>query len=82
MMSGRSTVVVAWGDEDVEEILEKCCERLDLEDDGGTMELWHGSDKVPDDGTEVKDWPGVQSRGEISEYDLVIRRDESSDSSD
>eukprot|EP00971_Amphidinium_carterae_P221126 4390149-Amphidinium_carterae.1 len=39
------------------------------------MELWYGSDRVPDD-DHVEDWPGVQPRGEISEYQVVLTHDE------
>eukprot|EP00971_Amphidinium_carterae_P002960 58076-Amphidinium_carterae.1 len=59
-------------------VLHKCRSKLGLvrlEDDGSTMELLHCSGKrVPCDGTEVLDWPGVQPLGEISEYQLVITR--------
>eukprot|EP00971_Amphidinium_carterae_P234560 4654503-Amphidinium_carterae.2 len=75
MLSGRSTVVAAEDDDFAEDVLERCRERLGLADvDGSTMELWHGSDKVPDDDTEVQDWPGIQPRDEISEYQLVVTR--------
>eukprot|EP00971_Amphidinium_carterae_P172503 3419170-Amphidinium_carterae.1 len=72
MLSGRSTVMAAEGDEDVESVLGFCCERLALADDGSTLELWHGQDIVPHDRTApVRDWPGVQPKGSISEYQLV-----------
>eukprot|EP00971_Amphidinium_carterae_P118035 2338524-Amphidinium_carterae.1 len=72
MLSGRSTVVAADSDDHVEHVLAQCRERLGLADDA--MQLWHGSgERVPDD-TEVRDWPGVQPLGEISEYQLLVRR--------
>eukprot|EP00971_Amphidinium_carterae_P028090 552862-Amphidinium_carterae.1 len=55
-------------------VLDKAHARLGLPDDDSTMELWHGSgEKVPA-GTRVADWPGVQPRGEISEYQLLVTR--------
>eukprot|EP00971_Amphidinium_carterae_P002684 53273-Amphidinium_carterae.1 len=57
----------------VEHVLINCRRRLGLADDGSTMELMHGSERVPDD-VRVGDWPGVQPRGEISEYQLLLRR--------
>eukprot|EP00971_Amphidinium_carterae_P302532 6011711-Amphidinium_carterae.1 len=75
MLSGRSMVVTANGDMDVEEVLQECHRRLNLADDGAAMELWDLSgEKVPDDEErEVRDWPGLQPTGEISEYQLVLR---------
>eukprot|EP00971_Amphidinium_carterae_P066063 1308633-Amphidinium_carterae.1 len=73
MLSGRSTVVAAWSHLSVKNVLAVCRRRLGLADDGGTMELWHGSERVPDDDTEVEDWPGVQPGGTISEYQLLLR---------
>eukprot|EP00971_Amphidinium_carterae_P026974 531936-Amphidinium_carterae.1 len=70
MLSGRSTVVAADGHWHVNEVLDKAHERLGLPDDGATMEVWHGSESVPVDEF-VQDWPGIQPRGEISEYQLV-----------
>eukprot|EP00971_Amphidinium_carterae_P288500 5728404-Amphidinium_carterae.1 len=70
MLSGRSTVVAADGLWNAEMVLDQACERLRLPDDGATMEMWHGSVSVPDDES-VQDWPGIQPRGEISEYQLV-----------
>eukprot|EP00971_Amphidinium_carterae_P269121 5339004-Amphidinium_carterae.1 len=75
MLSGRSTVVVARPIWRVKNVLYKCRKRLGLSDDGTTMELWHGLDRVPDGEVEfVKDWPGIQPLGEISEYQLLVRR--------
>eukprot|EP00971_Amphidinium_carterae_P248154 4926967-Amphidinium_carterae.1 len=72
MLSGRSTVVAARDYDDVDEVLVVFRWRLGLADDGARMELWHGSaERVPADGTEVQDWPGIQPLGEISEYELV-----------
>eukprot|EP00971_Amphidinium_carterae_P195358 3876530-Amphidinium_carterae.1 len=75
MLSGRSTVVAAWPFCIVESVLAECRRKLNLAVDGSTMELWHCSgEKVPTDLTVVRDWPGVQPEGEISEYQLVMRR--------
>eukprot|EP00971_Amphidinium_carterae_P261661 5191067-Amphidinium_carterae.1 len=85
-LSGRSTMVAAgsyleiadgvasYRYNEVWEVLRKCRNRLGLSDEGGTMELWHGSDRVPADGTQVTDWPGIQPLGEISEYQLLVTR--------
>eukprot|EP00971_Amphidinium_carterae_P166003 3290482-Amphidinium_carterae.1 len=74
MLSGRSTVVAASWSWSVEAVLDQCRNRLGLADEGTSMELWHSADKVPDDGTNVRHWPGVQPRGQISEYQLVVTR--------
>eukprot|EP00971_Amphidinium_carterae_P052223 1027989-Amphidinium_carterae.1 len=47
ILSGRSTVVAAPSDESIEDVLDRCHERLGLADDGATLELWHGSETVP-----------------------------------
>eukprot|EP00971_Amphidinium_carterae_P018081 356544-Amphidinium_carterae.1 len=73
MLSGRSTVVAAFGDWEAELVLNNCRRRLGLADDGSTMELWHGPEKV-DRTTKVRDMPGLQPSGEISEYQLLLRR--------
>eukprot|EP00971_Amphidinium_carterae_P094901 1877803-Amphidinium_carterae.1 len=68
MLSGRSTVVAASlgrGGWNVRNVLIVCRERLGLVDDGSTMELWRGPERVPDD-ARVREWPGVQPKGEIS----------------
>eukprot|EP00971_Amphidinium_carterae_P178987 3550032-Amphidinium_carterae.1 len=74
MLSGRSTVVVTWRNRTVKGVLYTFRKRLGLPDDGSTMELWHGSGRVPADGTYVPNWPGIQPQGEISEYQLVVTR--------
>eukprot|EP00971_Amphidinium_carterae_P085358 1688539-Amphidinium_carterae.1 len=74
MLSGRSTVVAAGGYGIVASVLYTCRRRLELPDDGSTVELWHGSGRVPADGTYVPNWPGIQPKGEISEYQLVVTR--------
>eukprot|EP00971_Amphidinium_carterae_P006037 118967-Amphidinium_carterae.1 len=76
MLSGRSIVVAArvWGLWRVQNVLHECRKRLGLSDEGATMELWHGSDRVPDDDRLLLDFPGVQPLGEISEYQLLVRR--------
>eukprot|EP00971_Amphidinium_carterae_P109745 2174031-Amphidinium_carterae.1 len=68
MLSGRSTVVAAAGYWKVGGVLVTCQERLGLTCKGTTMELWHGSEKLPADNTDVEHWPGIQPCGEISEY--------------
>eukprot|EP00971_Amphidinium_carterae_P323160 6422318-Amphidinium_carterae.1 len=56
-------------------VLAECRRRLGLEEDGTTLEIWHGSgERVPDYGTWVREWPGIQPIGEISEYQLVVTR--------
>eukprot|EP00971_Amphidinium_carterae_P178471 3540610-Amphidinium_carterae.1 len=72
MLSGRSTVVAAGGPWSFGVVLAECRRRLGLA--GARMELWHGSEKVPADGTRVGDWPGIQPLGEISAYQLVVTR--------
>eukprot|EP00971_Amphidinium_carterae_P074800 1478252-Amphidinium_carterae.1 len=71
MLSGRSTVVVALSDTNVEIVLALSRKRLGLADDGTTTALCHGSVRVPAD-VPVSDWPGVQAQGEISEYQLLV----------
>eukprot|EP00971_Amphidinium_carterae_P188714 3745923-Amphidinium_carterae.1 len=72
MLSGRSTVVAAWDVWNLENVLIECRERLGLSHDGSTMELWHSSgERVPDDDTQVCNFPGVRPEGEISEYQLL-----------
>eukprot|EP00971_Amphidinium_carterae_P024063 475035-Amphidinium_carterae.1 len=74
MLSGRSTVVVAYSSQEVQSVLADRRFKLCLEDDGSAMELWHGSgERVPED-ARVRDWPGIQPRGQISEYQLVVVR--------
>eukprot|EP00971_Amphidinium_carterae_P012211 240272-Amphidinium_carterae.1 len=72
MLSGTSTVVAVGSHWDVQSLLHKARERLAALD-GTTMELWHGQDRVPDDGTRVRSFPGLQPRGEITEYQLIVR---------
>eukprot|EP00971_Amphidinium_carterae_P069341 1372217-Amphidinium_carterae.1 len=79
MLSGRSMVVVSDDREDAEDVLCGLRLWLNLPDDS-MLELWHGQDRVPEDGKIVRDWPGIQPLGEISEYQLLVRRDESDDS--
>eukprot|EP00971_Amphidinium_carterae_P092932 1839807-Amphidinium_carterae.2 len=73
MLSGRSAMMAAGSHGEVRDALARCRDRLGLADDGATMELWHGSDRVPD-GAKVPDWPGVQPKGEVSEYQLLVAR--------
>eukprot|EP00971_Amphidinium_carterae_P036336 714487-Amphidinium_carterae.1 len=74
MLSGRSTVVGAEDYWRADNVLAMCHRRLSL-DGGARMEaqLWHGPEMVPAD-ARVRDWPGVQPKGEISEYQLLLRR--------
>eukprot|EP00971_Amphidinium_carterae_P174655 3462040-Amphidinium_carterae.1 len=44
MLSGRSTVVAARSAWIIEIVLERCCSRLNLADDGSTIKLWHGTE--------------------------------------
>eukprot|EP00971_Amphidinium_carterae_P174334 3455838-Amphidinium_carterae.1 len=74
MLSGRSTFVVAGNDWNVQSVLRRCQWRLKLDSRIATMELWHGQDRVPDDGTRLRDWPGVQPTCEITEYQLLVRQ--------
>eukprot|EP00971_Amphidinium_carterae_P004215 84189-Amphidinium_carterae.1 len=69
MLSGRSTVVAALGSNSVFVVLQRCRMRLGLA--SGTMELQHGLERVHADAN-VRDWPGIQPVGEISEYQLVL----------
>eukprot|EP00971_Amphidinium_carterae_P268959 5335905-Amphidinium_carterae.1 len=75
MLSGRSIVVAVLRavNNKVEDVLAVCRERLGLADDGSTIELWHGAERVPAH-AKVQDWPGVQPLGEISVYQLVVTR--------
>eukprot|EP00971_Amphidinium_carterae_P292300 5802554-Amphidinium_carterae.1 len=73
MLSGRSTVVVVQPVWNVKSVLALCRWRLGLADEGATMELWHASGMVPAD-AKVPDWPGIQPKGEISEYQLIVTR--------
>eukprot|EP00971_Amphidinium_carterae_P012621 248413-Amphidinium_carterae.1 len=74
MLSGTSTVVAARSYGNVRQVLKVCRERLGLADDGSTMELLHGQERVPHDRTEVSDWPGIQPTGQITEYQILVRR--------
>eukprot|EP00971_Amphidinium_carterae_P286550 5689021-Amphidinium_carterae.1 len=73
MLSGRSTVVTAYNFDSLtwtlRQVLGLCHTRLGLAGGETTMELWYGSDKVPDD-TSVIAWPGIKPPGKLSEYQL------------
>eukprot|EP00971_Amphidinium_carterae_P219090 4349302-Amphidinium_carterae.1 len=71
MLSGRSTIVAALSPWNVEYVLAVCRSRLGLADDGTTMELWHGADRVPEDES-VRSFPGRKPTGEITEYQLIL----------
>eukprot|EP00971_Amphidinium_carterae_P133076 2635125-Amphidinium_carterae.1 len=73
MLSGTSTVVAARSDEDVGDVLCMCKWRLAALT-GTTMELLHGQERVSGYCTIVRDWPGVQPTGEITEYQLLVTR--------
>eukprot|EP00971_Amphidinium_carterae_P258517 5130989-Amphidinium_carterae.1 len=74
MLSGSSTVVVVSFYKRAEDVLAVCRRRLGLAVDGSALELCHGSERVPDDDTEVQDWPGIQPEGQISEYQLLVKQ--------
>eukprot|EP00971_Amphidinium_carterae_P062983 1246499-Amphidinium_carterae.1 len=56
---------------EIEYVIRICSKKLGLVDDGSRMQIWHGADRVPQD-SEVQEWPGLQPRGEISEYQLIV----------
>jgi len=70
MLSGRSTAVMSLGDDSVETIVGRCCSRLQMQK-SGRESLIHGAEVVPP-GAQVLDWPGLQPKGEVSEYQLVL----------
>eukprot|EP00971_Amphidinium_carterae_P211427 4195007-Amphidinium_carterae.1 len=47
MLSGHRTVVAAGSEAQVEFVLSKCRSRLGLKEDGSTMELFYGLERVP-----------------------------------
>eukprot|EP00971_Amphidinium_carterae_P119560 2368738-Amphidinium_carterae.1 len=75
MLSARSTVVAAESHWSVKNVLATCRKGLGLKDDDAIMELWHGSEQVASDLSKLlRDWPGIQPKGEITEYQLVLTR--------
>eukprot|EP00971_Amphidinium_carterae_P183703 3646640-Amphidinium_carterae.1 len=71
MLSGRSIVVMASGDEGwAYHILERCCSRLQIQKTA-TPTLLHGTEVVPAT-VQVRSWPGLRPKGEVSEYQLVV----------
>mmetsp|Transcript_47148 Transcript_47148/g.86535 ORF Transcript_47148/g.86535 Transcript_47148/m.86535 type:complete len:199 (-) Transcript_47148:58-654(-) len=70
MLSGRSTFVVSRGILDLEDILVRSCERLGVTRTGHEV-LFHGVDAVLP-GLSVCMWPGIQPRGQVTEYQLVV----------
>mmetsp|Transcript_32907 Transcript_32907/g.60214 ORF Transcript_32907/g.60214 Transcript_32907/m.60214 type:complete len:203 (+) Transcript_32907:50-658(+) len=72
LMSGRHTYVVSRTElfHTAEGIVNCCCKYLGL-DVKGTEALVCGTRVVPPN-TTVRDWPGIQPPGEISEYELVV----------
>eukprot|EP00971_Amphidinium_carterae_P249375 4950000-Amphidinium_carterae.1 len=71
MLSGRSTVVMSGGDDDAEAIVGICCFRLEIQG-RGTKALVHGAEVVPAT-AEVRSWPGLRPKGEVSEYQLLVQ---------
>eukprot|EP00971_Amphidinium_carterae_P230803 4580171-Amphidinium_carterae.1 len=71
MLSGRSTVVAAQLYHIVPNVLDKCHRAGLVDDRNRIMELWHGSERVPDDDC-VDNWPGIKQRGEMSDYQLLV----------
>eukprot|EP00971_Amphidinium_carterae_P265442 5265817-Amphidinium_carterae.1 len=72
MLSGRSTVVAALGFRNVQNVLAECRRRLGLPNDDARMELRHGSGEMVPEDAYVREWPGIQPLGMISEYQLVV----------
>eukprot|EP00971_Amphidinium_carterae_P228289 4528215-Amphidinium_carterae.1 len=70
MLSGRSTAVTSGGDDRAEAIVRECCRHLEMQG-RGTTALLHGAEVVPAT-AEVKNWPGVRPKGEVSECQLVL----------
>eukprot|EP00971_Amphidinium_carterae_P290128 5760591-Amphidinium_carterae.1 len=73
MLSGRCIVVLAPDGMDDENVLDECCRRLGLAD-GYTMKLLDLSGEEVHDFSFVRNWPGLQPKGEISEYQLNLRQ--------
>eukprot|EP00971_Amphidinium_carterae_P352916 6492772-Amphidinium_carterae.1 len=75
MLSGRSTVVLAPHFGAMGDVLWDARRKLALPDAGSPMELWHGAVRVPHDAELLPyRWPGMQPKGEITEYQLLVRR--------
>eukprot|EP00971_Amphidinium_carterae_P041851 822372-Amphidinium_carterae.1 len=77
MISGHQTIISflkTKGREglETEAVLQKCCEKLGISS-ADSMCLVSGDDVVPAR-TLVRNWPGIQAPGEISEYQLVLSR--------
>mmetsp|Transcript_24832 Transcript_24832/g.45566 ORF Transcript_24832/g.45566 Transcript_24832/m.45566 type:complete len:200 (-) Transcript_24832:29-628(-) len=70
LMSGRYTLSPAWSGSRPKDIIRRCCERLDMAYTGSEA-LLHGFDVVPKLAY-VPYWPGMQPRGHVSEYQLVL----------
>eukprot|EP00971_Amphidinium_carterae_P170830 3385612-Amphidinium_carterae.1 len=70
LLSGRSTVVMSDGDNNAETIIEHCCRRLTIHE-SGKEPLIHGTEVLPAT-AQVRSWPGLRSKGEVSEYQLVM----------
>eukprot|EP00971_Amphidinium_carterae_P236132 4686148-Amphidinium_carterae.1 len=61
MLSGRSTAVVSGGGDTVDDIIGRCCSRLQIQKTGTTA-LVHGMEVVA--GARVHGWPGLRPQGE------------------
>eukprot|EP00971_Amphidinium_carterae_P262902 5215475-Amphidinium_carterae.2 len=70
MLSGRYTLLPAHPDLELEEALQWCCSRLGVAHTGAEV-LLHESEVVSA-GVQVQNWPGIQRRGEVTEYSLLI----------
>eukprot|EP00971_Amphidinium_carterae_P204178 4051753-Amphidinium_carterae.1 len=70
MLSGRSTALYASGYDTAEDIVRRCCIRLQIQG-RGREKLVHGTEVVPATAF-VCSWPGLRPRGEVSEYQLVL----------
>eukprot|EP00971_Amphidinium_carterae_P307932 6119613-Amphidinium_carterae.1 len=70
MLSGRSTVVTAEGHAIAEDIVGRCCRRLQIQG-RGTKALVHGTEVLPAR-ARVRRWSGIRPRGQVTEYQLVL----------
>eukprot|EP00971_Amphidinium_carterae_P029826 586818-Amphidinium_carterae.3 len=70
-LSGRSTIVLAEGFFRGEEVLDTVKDKLNL--GNVACELLHGTQTVPNE-FRVSEFPGLQPTGEITEYQLLVKR--------
>eukprot|EP00971_Amphidinium_carterae_P250715 4976966-Amphidinium_carterae.1 len=66
LLSGRHTVVLAYSQSRLEDVLEIACHRLGIPMEGAFLLL----DFEPP--LFVKDWPGIKPTGEITDYQLMV----------